>query len=86
MGHTLILELPEDLYEPLSKKAQQAGLTPEELALRCLVTLILDAANDPVESFIGSFSSNISDWADQHDKYISETLTEQMCSKEEKGN
>lgn len=31
MGHTLILEMPEDLYEPLSKRAKQAGLTPEEL-------------------------------------------------------
>lgn len=28
------------------------------------------AADDPVEKFIGAFSSNIPDWADQHDKYI----------------
>ena len=86
MSHTLILDVPEDVYEPLLKKAKQAGSTPEELAVKWLLTIIRNVMNDPVENFIGAFSSNISDWADQHDKYLGGTLMEKMSGKEEKGN
>jgi hypothetical protein len=33
MVHTLILEVPEELYEPLVKKAKQAGQAPERVVL-----------------------------------------------------
>lgn len=58
-------------------------MTPEELAIKWLVTAIRDASNDPVENFIGAFNSNASDWADQHDKYVGEALMEKMYSKED---
>ena len=86
MGHTLILEVPEDMYEPLAKTAKQAGRTPEELAVEWLVAAIRSAINDPVENFIGAFSSNIPDWADQHDKYIGQALMEQIRSEGDEGN
>lgn len=28
MGHTLVLEVPEEVYEPLAKRAEQLGSTP----------------------------------------------------------
>lgn len=70
MGHTLKLELADDIYEPLLKKAKQTGSTPEKVVVKWLVTAIRTAADDPVESFIGSFHSKTQDWADKHDKYI----------------
>ena len=63
MTHSLILEISEDVYMSLSEKTQQTGLSPEDLAVRWLMTI----CNDPVENFIGAFGSNIPDWADQHD-------------------
>lgn len=78
MGHTLTLEVPEDAYRPLAETARQRGSTPEELAVEWLVTAIYHAVNDPVEQFIGAFSSNISDWADQHDKYLGQAVMDSM--------
>ena len=86
MGHTLILEVPEDMYESLTKTAKQTGWTPEELAVEWLVTAIRNAINDPVENFIGAFSSSIPDWADQHDKYLGQALMEQMHDEGDEGN
>ena len=85
MGRKLVLEMPEDMYEPLAEIAKQTGRTPEELAVEWLVTAICNAINDPVENFIGAFSSNIPDWADQHDKYAGRALMEQMRSEGDEG-
>jgi hypothetical protein len=36
MSHTMTLELPEEVYNPLAESAGSNGETPEEIALRCL--------------------------------------------------
>lgn len=77
MEHTLTLKVPENIYQPLAEAAEQAGRTPEDLAREWLATAIRASVQDPVENFIGAFGSNIPDWADQHDKYIAQTLMEQ---------
>jgi len=77
MGHTLTLDVPEDVYEPLAKTAKQRGSTPEELAVEWLMTAIHHALNDPVENFIGAFSSSVPDWADQHDAYLGQAVMDQ---------
>ena len=86
MERKLVLEVSEDVYEPLARTAKERGSSPEELAVEWLVTAIRNAMDDPVEDFIGAFSTSISDWADQHDKYIGQALMEQNHSKEAKGN
>jgi len=78
MGHTLILEVPEDAYKPLAETAKKKGSTPEELAVEWLITAIYHAMNDPVENFIGAFSSSVPDWADQHNTYLGQAVMDQM--------
>ncbi len=85
MGRTLVLEVPEDVYEPLAKAAKQTGETPEELAVEWLAAAARTVANDPLENFIGAFPSNIPDWADQHDKYIGQALMKQMRGQGDEG-
>jgi hypothetical protein len=86
MGHELTLEVPEELYKPLSEKAKQTGVTPEELASRWLAAAIRNAVDDPVEKFIGTLRSATPDWSDQHDKYIGQSLKAQMRdNKEDEG-
>ena len=85
MVHTLILEVPEELYEPLVKTAVQSKQKPEELVIHWLKTAFRHSEEDPVEKFIGAFTSNVSDWADQHDKYIGQALMEEMRGQENKG-
>jgi hypothetical protein len=83
MGHTLTLEVPEDLYQPLAETARQTGRTPEELAAQMLSKAIREELDDPIEKFIGALRSQVPDWADQHDKYLRQTLMEEMQSQEE---
>ena len=84
MEHILTLEVPQDVYEPLAKTAQQTGQTPEEVAVEWLAAALRQVVDDPIERFIGALRSNIPDWVDQHDEYIGQALMEQMCG--EKGD
>jgi hypothetical protein len=83
MGHTLTLEVPENIYGPLAKTAKLSGRSPEEWVLQWLITAIRTALEDPVENFIGAFRSDIPDWSDQHDKYIGQTMMEEIHGKDE---
>ncbi len=78
MGHALLLELPEEIYQPLVKTAQQSGDTPEQVATDWLVAMVRQSWQDPVDKFIGIFQSDISDWADQHDLYLEQNLLQEM--------
>lgn len=77
MDHTLLLEVPDDLYKPLVKTAQQTGKSPEALATEWLLTAIRQIPDDPVEKFIGAFHTDVTDWANEHDKYLGKGLIEE---------
>ncbi len=70
MVHTLLLEVPEDVYRSLVETAEQTGQPPEELAIQWLAAANRYFADDPLEKFIGAFQSDVLDWADKHDLYI----------------
>jgi hypothetical protein len=78
MPHTLTLEVPEDVYGLLRHIAGQTDLTPEELAADWLAKAVRQFMGDPALKFIGAFDSGGLDWADQHDKYIGQSLSEGM--------
>ena len=82
MGRKLILNVPQKVYEALSKSANKSKQTPEELAVRWLETVVQQIEDDPLEKFIGAFKSNITDWADQHDKYIGKDLMKEVRSED----
>jgi len=73
MGHTITIDIPENVYEPLTKMASYAGRTPEDLALEWIANASQLTVIDPVEDFIGSINSGVSDWVDQHDLYLSQS-------------
>jgi len=74
MGYSLTLELPENVYQSLKKTATQTGQQPETLAVQWLKKITQQQEIDPLEKFIGAFNSNIPDWADEHDKYLGQSL------------
>jgi hypothetical protein len=85
MGHTLLLEVPENVYELLTKTAEQVGRPCEALAVEWLIATINRLACDPLEEFIGAFSSSASNWADDHDQYIGKSIMETMHNAEHEG-
>ena len=85
MGQTLILEIPDDVYKVLADIASQEGKTPEEMSAQWVATTVERIQNDPVERFIGAFSSDIPDWADRHDEYLGEALMKEMRGEKNQG-
>ena len=78
MSHTLTLEIPDEAYRILTSIAFREGKTPEEMGARWLATTIERLQTDPVEQYIGAFSSDVPDWAERHDFYLGEGLLKQM--------
>lgn len=83
MTHSLVLEVPEDVYLPLAKSAEAAGQKVEQLAVELLAAVARPVADDPVEKFIGAIRSDVPDWADAHDKYIGQSLRLEMLEANE---
>ncbi|MBC7899638.1 MAG: hypothetical protein H7070_06245 [Saprospiraceae bacterium] len=74
MTHSLTLEVPENIYQPLAKEAEAKGRKVEEIALEKLAKDEPDKIDDPFEKFIGAFDSGAMDWANRHDEYLGEKL------------
>ena len=70
MAQTLVLELPENVYRSLRRRAEKTGKTPEKIAEDLIVRAAERADDDPVLKCIGAFSSGDPHWADEHDKYF----------------
>ena len=78
MGHTLTLDVPEEVYQSLLQKAEQTGQLPEAVAVQLLATAIQPHVEDPLEQFIGAFSSHSVSWADHHDTYLGTAIRDTL--------
>ena len=78
MGHRLMLEVPGNVYQSLKQQAEQTGQSPEALALLLLATAAKRPSDDPLEQFIGIFSSRSADWADDHDAHLGKAAMDKM--------
>ena len=78
MTHSLTLDLPEEIYQPLLKTALTNGKKVEEVAVEVLASVKRKKVADPFERFIGSVKSDITNLAENHDKYIGENLAQDL--------
>jgi hypothetical protein len=76
MGHTLTLDVPEEVYQVLRQQAEHTGQPPETVAVQLLAMLTQPQNTDPLEPFIGAFSGPGIDWADHHDMYLGQAIGE----------
>jgi hypothetical protein len=78
MTYTITLELPEDVYEPLSEEAKRGGKATEELAAEWLTIRLRQITDDPLRKFIGAFDSGVTDLGTRHHEYLGEGLLSEM--------
>lgn len=83
MTHSIVLEVPESIYQPIAEEARAEGRKVEEIALERLAVKKTNPTADPLDEFVGAFRSDVSDWADNHDKYIGENLVGEMRGENE---
>ena len=78
MEHTLILKVPDEVYEPLAKKAKEAGQSPERLVAQWLANAIRSLTEDPLLQLAGFFESDVKDVSSRHDEYIGQGLMQEL--------
>jgi hypothetical protein len=83
MTHTLLLELPEEVFESLANIARQSGQPPEALAVQWLIDATESQIDDPLDKIIGSIHTDELDWVDEHDKYIGLALSKDLYPSQE---
>ncbi len=83
MTHSLLLEVPETVYQLLAEKASENGKKIEEIALEKLAKDEPKLIDDPLDEFVGAFRSDVPDWADKHDKYLGENLMRELRGENE---
>ncbi len=81
--HSLLLEVPESIYQPIVEGARAEGRKVEEIALERLANGNPKKIDDPSEKFIGSFDSKGMDWARRHDEYLGENLMRELRDENE---
>ena len=69
--HTLTLELPDDIYEPLLHQAQRSASTPEGLLTQWAVKAVQPVPEDPLLNLLGSIEGDVNDVSARHDEYLS---------------
>jgi hypothetical protein len=67
MGHMLTLDLHEQVYQRVRQQAEQTGQAPETVAIAWLTAATQSYGADPLEQFIGAFSSHGTNWAEHHE-------------------
>ncbi len=81
MGHTVTLQVPENLYKAIQLRAIQHGQTPDSLVTEWLAEAIRraeTAEQDPLVRLFGTISSDVTDVAEQHDYYISQAVSQEL--------
>src|SRR5215212_7861041 len=78
MSHTLTIEVPDNVYEPLQRTASQSGQSPEALVTQWISVAVQQFTDDPLEQFIGALRSQDSDWADHHGQYLGKAIADTM--------
>lgn len=81
MAKTLTIQLPDDLEHQLTIQAKQLNLSLEELVLQSLAQSAKQADNleaDPILPLLGTLKFENSDVGENHDKYLGQTLQQEL--------
>jgi len=75
MTRQLTLDLPEEIYLALDRKAKEVGQPLESLARDCLARVALPPEPAaPFRRWAGAFASGVPDAAERHDEYLGRAL------------
>ena len=75
MAKALTLMIPDDIYEPILRKANRIGQSPEQVISEWIRNTVRQISeDDPLLQLAGIFESDIKDISEHHDDYIGQNL------------
>lgn len=79
MVHQITLDVPDEIYEPLLKRAQATGQTVEAVAKERLAEAVQAiAGGSRLRPLAGFWSSNVADAGVRHDHYLGQALFDEL--------
>jgi hypothetical protein len=80
MLRTITLQIPEATFAAIEKQAQTRGKQPAELAEELLAQALnhSQVEHDPLDNFVGSIDSPVTDVAERHDYYVGQAVWKEM--------
>ena len=82
MAHTVLLELPDDVYKLLAQTAEQTSQPLEELAVEWLTNATRRVTEDPLAKYIGAIHTDVPNWGERHDELLGQALMDDHSSEE----
>jgi hypothetical protein len=84
MDHQVTLEIPDEVYQPLLRKAKVSGQTVEAVANARLAEAAQAALRDTrLRRWAGAFASDVPDAAVRHHEYLGQALGEELQGKKD---
>jgi hypothetical protein len=79
MTHPITIELPDEVYQPLARKAQELGQTVEAVASSCLAQSVqAELPGSRLRRWAGAFASGIPDAASRHHDHLGQALHDEL--------
>ena len=69
MSHQIMLDIPDEIYQPLEKEAEKAGKSPATI-INEMLTRMIQFRRDPLRRWAGTFASGIPDAAEHHHEHL----------------
>jgi hypothetical protein len=79
----MTLDLPDEVYDPLARKAGHVGRKLEEVATEWLIAAARREAEDALLQLAGVFRAEVTDVADRHDYYIGQALVDELHGRDD---
>ena len=84
MTHQLVLEIPDEVYQPLLRRAQDTGRPLESVAAECLAQAVqAPGPSERLRCWAGAIDSGIPDLAQRHDEYIGQALFDELKGRQD---
>ncbi len=82
MMHQITLVIPDEVYQPLLRKAQETGQPLEAVANACLAHALNPKPGwGRLRRWAGAFASGVPDAGLRHDEYLGHALLEELRGK-----
>jgi hypothetical protein len=79
MIHPLTLEVPDEIYQHLLRRAQELGQTVEAVASSCLAQSVQgEMPGSRLRRWAGAYASGIPDAASRHHDHLGQALHDEM--------
>jgi hypothetical protein len=80
MSKQVSLDIPDEVYHPIARQAQETGKKAEEIINEWLARMAL-IRQDRLRRWAGAFASGVPDAAERHHEYLGRALMPENPSK-----